>query len=124
MKKGIKKHWQWCIQLCFLLALLVPVMIGVQATTTRPLNYEAPSVSQTGQTSSSASFDWNAVSEAIGYEVWYVRRQNNYTSPVMGTGDTDITVSGLTWGTYKFYFRAVFENGVSDYVIIDDLIIM
>ncbi len=124
MKNGIKNSWQWYFKLCLLLTLLVPVTIGVNATATRPLNYEAPSVTQTGQTSSSASFAWGAVSEATGYEVKYVRRQNNYTSPVMSTGNTDITVSQLQWGTYKFYFRAVFEGGVSDYVIIDDLIIL
>lgn len=124
MKNGIKKSWQWCFKLCLVVLLSVPVTIGVNATATGPLTYQAPSVTKTWQSNGSVSFAWGAVSEATGYEYWYVRRQNQYTSPVMSTGNTDITVSGLSSGTYKFYFRSVFEDGVSDYVIIDDLIIM
>lgn len=123
MKNNIKKTWQGCIQMCFLLLLMIPVTTGVSASPL-PLNYPPPTVTITGRGSNSVDFAWGAVSGATSYQIWYVDVENNTSSAVFNTGNTNIAFSALPKGTYDFYFRSVFDEKTSDYVIEDDLIML
>ena len=123
MKNAFKTTWQGCIKMCFLLILLVPVTTGVSASPA-PLNYPPPTVSVSGRGPNAIAFTWGAVSGAVSYEVWYVKVSTGNTSAVFNTSNTNFSFSGLPAGEYEFYFTSVFEEKTSDYVIVDDLIIM
>ena len=82
----------------------------------------SPAVTKTFQSSTGVSFSWNAVSGATGYQVWYVRSGDNFTSQVFSTGATSINFSNLSAGTYRFYFATdCGEGGISEVIITDDL---
>lgn len=122
MRIEVKKSWQ--LYLKIFLLFLVPVASGIAQTHSVEVTCIAPTVSKTGQTAGSVSFSWDAVSGATEYVVWYVRKEDNYSSAVMHTSNTSINVSGLSTGTYIFYFATVCGGGTSDYVIIDDIIMI
>ena len=125
MKNEIKKSWQGSFKLFYSLLLLV--MLHVAASATPPvtlLTCPGPTVSKTGQSSGYVAYSWNTVSGATAYEVRYVRKEDNYTSSVISTGNTSITFSGLAPGTYAFFFVTVCGGELSETVIIDDLIIL
>ncbi len=129
MKNNIRKSGQWCFQLCLFVALLVPGAIGLSAASSVPTVavvgcLEPGNLSRTGITSSSISFSWSGASGATGYQVYYLRMSDNTVSSVMTTGSTSMTISGLSPGAYRFYFATVCEEGTSDYIIMDDLIIL
>ncbi len=122
MKNTIERGWQWGCKLYFLLALLVPVSVGVSAAPTAAVaTCTSPSVSVTGKTSSSISFAWGAVGSS--YRVWYVRKLDGYTSSVTSTTSTSMTISGLSAGAYSFFFATVCDGLESDYAIVEDLIL-
>ena len=126
MKNIIEQAWQYGFKLCFLFALMIPVTAGVSATPTVPeicLTCQVPSVSKTGQTSKSVSFDWNAVSGATTYVVWCTNKTTN-NSWAVNTGNTSIDFPGLAPGTYKFEFGTVCGEESSEFVVIDDLIMI
>lgn len=82
----------------------------------------APSVSVTDYSSGSVTFTWPAMDGVTGYEVYYVRQEDNYVSSPVVVGGNTISFSNLPPGTYDFYFRTLCGGGTSSYVIEDDLI--
>lgn len=58
-------------------------------------------------TGSIYTIEWDAVSGATAYEVWYYRQEGNYTSTVYQTPNTYFAFSNLIAGNYTFYVRAV-----------------
>lgn len=80
-------------------------------------------VTVTSITSNSVSFSWSPVSGASYYLVYYVRLSDQATISPVRTNSPSITVSGLSSGYYRFFFATVCESGVSEYVIVDDLLI-
>ncbi len=125
MKNAMKVTGQWCVKLSFLLLLLVSSASHVAATSIVPTEPEdgcptPTSLSRTAVTSSSISFSWG--STGTSYQVYYVRVADGYTSSVMTTSSTSMTIPGLTSGAYKFYFATVCEDGTSDYIIVEDLV--
>jgi hypothetical protein len=105
--------------------LLLPATIGISATNLHSASENLPpEVSLTSQSGNSVSFGWAAVEGAVLYQAYYVKVENNYSSPQNNTGSTGITFSNLSPGTYKFFFRSVFDRSqTSDYVIIEDIVI-
>ncbi|MCB0522472.1 MAG: fibronectin type III domain-containing protein [Lewinellaceae bacterium] len=75
----------------------------------------------TAQDDGSVSFDWDdcGCSSPV-YRVYY--ENNGFSGPVYSTGSSSITVSGLSAGTYRFYFYTVCGEGMSS-IIIEDIII-
>lgn len=127
MKNEFKQRCQLFVKLSFLLLLLVPAAAGISSNVT-PVTTElacpTPNVSKTGQGSGSVSFSWGPVSGAASYNVWYVRKDNNTNSSVFNTTAAAITFSGLDAGNYRFYFCTVCADGSSEYVVIDDVVII
>lgn len=125
MKIAINKSLQWFFTYSLVLAFCAAVAGNVAASNTEPeATCPTPTVSVTAQGSNDVSFSWNAVSGAVGYRVWYTRREDNFTSSVANTGNTSISFSSLPAGTYDFYFATVCGSGVSGYVVVDDLVML
>ena len=76
-----------------------------------------PDVSYTGVKNGAFSFDIKSSGSTVQYK--YTRLSDNYTSGIMTTGNGDLEVSVSTPGLYRFYFRTVCENEVSEFVIDD-----
>ncbi len=122
MRIEVKKSWQFCLNALIVLLLSLP--IGQAQSPSVSATCPEPSVTKTGQTANSVSFSWDAVSGATGYAVWYVRKEDNYSSAVTHTGNTSINYSGLSAGTYCFYFLTECGSSTSGYIIQDDIIMM
>ena len=78
-----------------------------------------PNVALTNQFTGAASFDWDDCGCGGEYHVFY--RTNGQTSPEYVTGNSEITISGLTTGTYQFYFYTVC-GGESSSIIVEEVI--
>ena len=121
MKNAMFKTLSGLLPLFLLLGLLIPVHAGA------PLSIEttcpAPDVSVTEQTASSVTFGWSAVSGASQYRIWYVRREDNYSSQVTTTGGTSATFSNMPSGTYDFYFQTSCGVEGNSAIIVADLLI-
>ncbi len=125
MKNTIKTSWKSYFKICLLLTLLV-TSASLSATAADPAcDCPAPTASMTGHTDSSASFSWNAVSEATAYELWYVRKEDNLSSTAIRTSNTAITLSGFAPGTYTLYIRTICGGSTSaGYIVVDDLVML
>ena len=121
MKTEVKKNRQWSATI--VLVLLIPIFCGFTNLPVIESTCPEPHVFTTSQSTGSVSFAWNAVSENSGYVVFYIRQSDNYTSPQTYTNNTSITYSGLPSGTYNFYFAAVCGSELSEFIIIDDLVL-
>lgn len=121
MKNASQKSWRVIAKMFLLATLLTPVTSGFSVPSMADANCPAPNVTKTGQTSTSISFSWDAVEGATIYKMWYVRREDNYTSLEITTHDTFITYSDLPAGNYRFYFQTICGEESSSYVMIDDL---
>lgn len=106
----------------FFFALLLPLCFAF--TTPENNRSEAgcssPNVTLTNQFAGSASFDWNDCGCDGEYHIFY--RINGQTSPEYVTGNSEITISGLTTGTYQFYFYTIC-GGESSSIIVEEVII-
>ncbi|MEI6412004.1 MAG: fibronectin type III domain-containing protein [Bacteroidota bacterium] len=80
----------------------------------------AMDVTVTGKSSGAISFAWGPVAGANTYNVRYVRKENGQ-SGLLSTSGTAINISGLSAGTYTFYFTVAGDPGNSEYVIIEDV---
>ena len=84
---------------------------------------DAPTnVTVTAKFSSSISFDWDGP-DGSTYEVYYVRQSDGYTSPVYSTSSSDYAYSGLSAGTYDFYFRTDCGTEMSEIIGIEEVFI-
>lgn len=73
------------------------------------------------QTSSSVSFDWNDCGCMLTeYRVYYT--VNGQTSQEYATSSSGISFSGLSTGSYRFYFYTVC-GGETSSIIIEDIFI-
>lgn len=127
MKNTVKKAWQYGLYVWMLFVALAPLNSHAHTTpilTSVESGCEPPSVAKTGQSYGYVSFAWNAVGGATGYQIWYVNKGNNNSSWIYSTGNTSIEFPSLAPGTYDFYFKTVCEGGVSEIVIIEDIIIL
>ncbi len=107
--------------LFFVFGLLVN---GFSAPPTIQCNCDSPTVTITSQSSNSVAFSWGAVSGATSYEVWYEKREGNFTSQPTTTNGTSMNFSNLSAGTYKFYFKAICGGEGSNIYITEDLIMI
>lgn len=120
----IKKRWA---RFATLGCLLTVFSLGATNLPMEPVYSDctcnAPTnMTQTGKTSTSISFGWNAVSGAVSYEVWYVRVDDNYTSPQSTVTVTSIGYTGLSAGRYIFYITTNCGGAKSDSVILEDIL--
>jgi hypothetical protein len=77
-------------------------------------------VTKTGQTASSISFSWDAVSGADRYKLSY--SSNGFSSGDIYTGSASHTFSNLPAGRYTFSFSAVCGGGTSTaFIVVEDV---
>lgn len=105
-----------------MLALVLPMLTGFSmpengndSTCPAPEN-----VSITAKTSGSISFDWDAVGGG-SYLVYYVRQDDDYISPTYSTTNSEYSFSGLSAGTYDFFFVTDCGSELSGGVGIEDI---
>lgn len=77
----------------------------------------------TNQGSGAISFSWNAAGSPDGFEVWYYRREDHYTSQPVPTTNLYHTFTGLPAGTYTVHVKAVCEAQYSGEIIWVDIIL-
>lgn len=124
MKNASVKSWQALIPVFLLLAILLPVKSGFSTPVTTEVTCPAPNVSITDKTASSVSFAWDAVSGASVYKVYYYRSEDNYTSSEFTTGSASISFSNLPAGTYDFYFATNCGGVTSEYIVVEDILMV
>ena len=119
MFSSSRKGWAGLAALALFLTLL-----SLQSFTTTDCECTPPSNGTvTAQTDSSASFSWDVVSGATAYQVWYVRQADSYTGPVSTVSAAAVTFNGLSAGRYVFYLATECGVEVSDFVVLEDLIL-
>jgi hypothetical protein len=109
---------------CFL-GLMNPLSATYSNTGVDTLNTvtcPTPTVDLTSQGSNSLTFSIAAAS-GTSVRYWLVRKEGGGRSETTTNSGT-LVISGLTAGTYTVYFEGVCGSEVSEYVIIDDLIII
>lgn len=121
MKNQVKKSGQWYSNV--FLVLLLPIISGSTNPPVSQATCPGSQIFAISQPDGSASFSWNAVSGASGYVVYYIRQNDNYTSPQTHTSNTSITYSGLPSGRYIFYIATDWGSTLSEFIIVEDLII-
>lgn len=67
----------------------------------------------TGQTSTTASLSWNSCSPCLisGFQLYYYRTEDNYTSSAVQTGNTYYTFQNLSPGHYRFFVASICTEG-------------
>ncbi len=77
----------------------------------------------TNQGSGAISLTWSAAGSPDGYEVWYYRREDHYTSQPVQTTNLYHTFTGLPTGTYDVHVKAVCGAQGSGGIIWVDIIL-
>lgn len=122
MRTPGKIQWLFPFLLFAGLFLLIAFASGFRATSGGDsLSCTPPSVSVTDYSSGSVTFTWPAMDGVTGYEVYYVRQEDNYVSSPVVVGGNTISFSNLPPGTYDFYFRTICGGGTSSYIVEEDL---
>ena len=125
--KNDSKVTVWCAQLVLALFIFVATPAGANVASPTPpqvsLTCPGPSVWQSGQGNKSVSFAWLAVSGADGYRVYFYNKTTNEYSPTYNVGSANFTASNLETGTYTFYFATVCGEEVSEFVIVDYVVV-
>lgn len=100
-----------CLKTC-LLFLTLASMNSPFVNATEPVCSTCPSPTSwvTGQTANSVSIAWYAEAGATGYELWYCRQEDSFTSPVMSTINTSYTIPNLSPGTYVIFVRTICDG--------------
>jgi hypothetical protein len=121
MKNESKKNWFIPLFLMIGLSFWSAVVSGLPLQEKPPVSCSTPEASLVGKSSGTFTFSWGTVTGAFAYKVYYVRRGDGYTSPVTTTSGNSISFSQLPSGIYDFYFAAVCDEGVSPYIVLEDL---
>lgn len=124
MLSFIKKGWLGLAALAFIVTLSAVQSFSAPTAPISPdCTCNAPgNAAVTSQTSTTVSFSWSPAFGAAAYEVWYVRTNDGYTSSTTTVSGTSISYSGLAAGNYKFYFRTNCGEGVSEIVVLEDIL--
>ena len=109
--------------LFFAFAFLIPVLFAFKTPESTDVTCPTPTnVQVSGQSSGTISFDWDDCGcLSTGFTVKYLRQSDGYTSPETTVTSSNYTFSGLTAGTYKFYFRTKCGGETSGAIVIEDL---
>jgi hypothetical protein len=105
-----------------------PMSLDLSALPTTTANDCAcPTVSnvqKTGSTSHSLSYAWTGSGQANQYKIWYVRKSDGYTSADFYTSTNSYTFSNLQAGQYTFYFVAICGTESSDFIGVEDILVL
>jgi len=126
MKNAQKKGRWGAFMTVLLLALLAQVVQSYSSpveSETACLCMDPYNLSITNQGSNSISFSWNAAGSPDNFEVWYYRREDQYTSQPVTTTNLSHTFTGLPAGTYDVQVKAVCGAQGSGGIIWVDIIL-
>lgn len=108
-----------------ILAMLAFIALtGFHSPTGKEAACNCPSlnVSRTVLSGSSVTFSWVEPEEATGYKIWYIRREDGFSSQDFITAQSSIQFSNLPPGTYVFFFVTLCGEERSETLITEDLI--
>ncbi len=109
-------------KILFLLAFLLPVAFAFTGTADDCSCDEPTNVTKTNETATTISFSWDAMTNATGYVVKWVRQRDSATSGDIDVSSTSYTFANMTAGTYEFYFKAKCGFTTSTaFIVIDDV---
>lgn len=104
----------------FCLTLFFPLCFVFAAPQNDRLNdgCRAPSnVTLVSQYGSSVAFDWDDCGCGGTYHIYYTK--NGQNGPEYTTGNSEITVNGLSTGTYQFHFYTECGTEVSSIIVVE-----
>jgi hypothetical protein len=123
MRSFISKNWRLSMALgLFIAVITLQSSTNSFAPANEDLVCSPPNAGISGRSSGSITFTWTPVAGAQTYILWYVRIDDNYQSGQYTTGNANYTFSGLPPGEYAFYFVTNCGLEMSEYLIIDDII--
>ncbi len=105
----------------FFLTVFLPLTFGFSMPETKTLTScpDPANVSVVSQTTNSITFDWDdCYCSLTEYRVYY--KKGGFTSSEFSTTSSDFTFTGLSAGTYDFYFYTVCGTEVSGFIIVQD----
>jgi hypothetical protein len=107
--------------LFFVFAILLPTLFAFRQPDSQDGSCDVPTdLRVTSKTAGTISFDWNGSGV---FRTYYVRVSDGYTSPTTTVTSPSKAYSGLSAGTYIFYFWKDCGGGeTSDIIVIEDLI--
>ena len=121
---SIKKRWTGVVAIALSLVtvslhansfpLISPI---VECSCTAPSNARV-----TSQTQSTISLAWDPALSATGYEIWYYRASDGYSSSVTSVSGTSTSFSSLSAGVYTFYIRTNCGGTYSGYIVIEEIL--
>lgn len=91
----------------------------IQPETTCP---EPQNVAKTGQTSNSISLAWSPAFTGAQYRLWYTK--DGVSSSFVYTTNLEYTFSGLTAGNYTVYVQTVCSGESSNYIGIEENVLI
>jgi hypothetical protein len=119
-----KKGWAGLAALVLFISVFAMQSFSAATAIGNGCSCGAPSSpSVTSQSAVSITLAWSPGYGALNYEVWYVRTNDSYTSSVSTVSSASINYTGLASGTYRFYFRSNCDEGKSDIIVLEDIII-
>ena len=123
MKKQTKvQHFAWFKGLLFTILLLSGATGFTSTPDFRPLSCIIENLQRTGPSQGAVYYSWSAVSGASTYKVYYVRLSDGYTIPTYTISATSIDFSGLSAGSYKYYFAPVCGSEPLEFIT-DDIVL-
>jgi hypothetical protein len=90
-----------------------------------PAPCTCPTVSNlqtTVRTASSLAFTWDGSGSGAQYKVWYVRHADSHFSGYFYPSGASYHFTGLSAGSYTFYFQTLCGEETSEYIGVEDTI--
>ena len=108
----------------FVLLFILPLAFAFQPSqNTTSAECGAPeNVKEIASTDTSYSFEWNAVDGAAGYQVYYTRAEDDFTSEKTAVTTTSHTFKDLSPGTYTFFFATDCGGKVSKVAVVESVL--
>ncbi len=111
-------------KLILFLLLTLPLTFAFTPVPTATTTCNAPgNVQVVSSTTNSVTYGWDAVYGASGYQVYYTREEDSYTSSTYSTTSTSYTFSNLSPGTYNLFVATDCETVISGFLVIEDHIV-
>ena len=107
----------------FFLAFLLPLAFAFTSIPDDCASCAEPTgVTKTNETISTISFSWDDMAGVDSYTLKYIREGDSATSGDISVNSTSYTYTGLTSGTYHFYFTSNCGGTTSTaFIVINDI---
>ena len=113
-------------KMLILVALLTPFLFAfttMDKVETLVTCDDPENVAETAHTVTDISFSWDTCNcDETSYKVYYWKKGEASPGPDNFTTNTSYPFTGLSTGTYNFYFQTICGSETSGFVIIEDII--